>query len=123
MGFDKTKVSPIACPDNIAFDGAGNLWIATDSLYALPQNDGLFAVALEGPEKGWVRQFLSVPYGAETCGPFIAKDNRSAFVAVQHPGEVDGASVEKPASTWPDGDFARPAVVVAWRRDGRTVGR
>ncbi|HYO33540.1 MAG TPA: PhoX family phosphatase, partial [Nocardioidaceae bacterium] len=29
-GFDKDLVSPISCPDNVAFDGAGNLWIATD---------------------------------------------------------------------------------------------
>ena len=29
-GFDPTKVSPISCPDNLDFDEAGNLWIATD---------------------------------------------------------------------------------------------
>jgi secreted PhoX family phosphatase len=41
-GYDKTKVSPISCPDNAAFDSAGNLWIATDG-NALGGNDGLFA--------------------------------------------------------------------------------
>lgn len=25
-----TWVSPISCPDNVSFDAAGNLWIATD---------------------------------------------------------------------------------------------
>ena len=45
-GFDKTKVSPISCPDNLAFDSHGNLWISTDG-NALDSNDGLFAVALE----------------------------------------------------------------------------
>jgi uncharacterized protein len=121
MGFDKTKVSPISCPDNLVFDGAGNLWIATDG-NALGSNDGLFAVPLEGPEKGHLRQFLTVPAGAETCGPFIYEDNKSVFVAVQHPGEISGATVEKPASTWPDGDFAKPGVVVAWRLDGKPIG-
>ncbi|WP_412540629.1 PhoX family phosphatase [Longispora sp. K20-0274] len=123
MGFDKTKVSPIACPDNVAFDGAGNLWIASDQLYALPnQNDGLFVVPLEGPDKGHLRQFLSVPYGAETCGPFIYQDNRTVFTAIQHPGEITGASIDKPASTWPDGDFAKPAIINTWRKDGRAIG-
>ncbi|MDG6101050.1 PhoX family phosphatase [Dactylosporangium aurantiacum] len=121
MGFDKTQVSPISCPDNVAFDGAGNLWIATDG-NALGTNDGLFAVPLDGPEKGHLKQFLTVPYGAETCGPWIHGDNRSAFVAVQHPGEISGASVEKPASNWPDGDFAKPGIAVAWRLDGRNIG-
>ncbi|MEV5693198.1 PhoX family protein [Micromonospora globbae] len=120
-GYDKTRVSPISCPDNVAFDATGNLWISTDG-NALGSNDGLFATALEGPERGHLKQFLTVPLGAETCGPFITEDNRSVFVAVQHPGEITGASVEKPASTWPDGDFAKPGVVVTWRLDGRPVG-
>ena len=120
-GYDKSKVSPISCPDNVAFDSAGNLWIATDG-NALEKNDGLFATALEGPERGHLKQFLTVPPGAETCGPFITGDDKSVFVAVQHPGEITGATQENPASTWPDGDFAKPAVVVTWRLDGRPIG-
>ncbi|MGC4853696.1 PhoX family protein [Micromonospora sp. DT4] len=120
-GYDRTKVSPISCPDNVAFDATGNLWISTDG-NALGSNDGLFATAVEGPEKGHLKQFLTVPLGAETCGPFITGDNRSVFVAVQHPGEITGASVENPASNWPDGDYAKPGVVVTWRPDGGPVG-
>ncbi|TBL28020.1 PhoX family phosphatase, partial [Verrucosispora sp. SN26_14.1] len=120
-GYDKTKVSPISCPDNVAFDATGNLWISTDG-NALGSNDGLFATPTEGPERGHLKQFLTVPRGAETCGPFITGDNRSLFVAVQHPGEVTGASVDNPASTWPDGDYAKPGVVVTWRLDGGPVG-
>ncbi len=59
-GFDKTKVSPISCPDNLAFDSHGNLWISTDG-NALDSNDGLFAVALDGPNRGETKQFLTVP--------------------------------------------------------------
>ena len=29
-GFPKDQVSPISCPDNVAFDRQGNLWISTD---------------------------------------------------------------------------------------------
>jgi secreted PhoX family phosphatase len=120
-GYDKSKVSPISCPDNVAFDRTGNLWIATDG-NALGSNDGLFATPIEGPERGYLKQFLTVPPGAETCGPFITGDDRSVFVAVQHPGEITGATLDNPASTWPDGDFAKPGVAVAWRLDGGRIG-
>ncbi|MCX9192103.1 phosphatase [Carbonactinospora thermoautotrophica] len=114
-GYDKSKVSPISCPDNLTFDAAGNLWIATDG-NALGSNDGLFAMPVRGPERGHVKQFLTVPHGAETCGPLITADQRTCFVAVQHPGEVDGASADNPASTWPDRrGFPRPSVICVWR--------
>ncbi len=114
-GFDKSQVSPISCPDNVAFDDRGNLWISTDG-NALGSNDGVFRVPVAGAQRGRVTQFLTVPRGAEACGPLVADDNRSLWVAVQHPGEVDGASFEQPASTWPHGDdFPRPSVVVAFR--------
>ena len=28
-GYPQDKVSPISCPDNVAFDSAGNRWIST----------------------------------------------------------------------------------------------
>ncbi|MGH3784972.1 MAG: PhoX family protein [Pseudonocardiaceae bacterium] len=113
-GFPKDQVSPISAPDNVAFDPAGNLWIGTDG-NALGSNDGLFAVPLDGPFRGQVKQFLTVPRGAETCGPVI--EERLALVAVQHPGEVTGASAEQPASNWPDGPGSnpRPSVVSVWK--------
>ncbi|MFI8188572.1 PhoX family protein [Streptomyces sp. NPDC085946] len=120
-GFPKDRVSPISCPDNVAFDPYGNLWISTDGAQ-LGSHDGLFGVATRGPRRGELKQFLTVPNGAETCGPII--QDRRVLVAVQHPGEIDGASVEKPASTWPDGPgkIVRPAVVAVWRTDGRDIG-
>ncbi|WP_309051455.1 PhoX family protein [Streptomyces sp.] len=120
-GYPKEKVSPISCPDNIAFDPHGNLWLSTDG-NALGSHDGLFGVATHGERRGELKQFLTVPKGAETCGPII--QDRRVLVAVQHPGEVDGASVEKPASVWPDGPgrIVRPAVVAVWRKDGRDIG-
>ncbi|MFI8233508.1 PhoX family protein [Streptomyces sp. NPDC085900] len=120
-GFPKDAVSPISCPDNVAFDPHGNLWISTDG-NQLGSHDGLFGVATCGERRGELKQFLTVPTGAETCGPVIQR--RRVLVAVQHPGEIDGASVEKPASTWPDGPgrITRPAVVAVWRRDGRDIG-
>lgn len=119
-GFPKDQVSPISCPDNVTFDEFGNLWISTDG-NALNSNDGLFAVAVDGPRRGEVKQFLTVPAGAETCGPVVQRDR--VLVCVQHPGEVDGASVDKPASSWPDGpgNLPRPSVV-AVHRGGAPIG-
>ncbi|GKQ35762.1 PhoX family phosphatase [Streptomyces sp. A012304] len=120
-GFPKDDVSPISCPDNVAFDPHGNLWISTDG-NQLGSHDGLFGVATRGARRGELKQFLTVPVGAETCGPLV--QDRRVLVAVQHPGEVNGASVEKPASVWPDGPgkLVRPAVVAVWRADGCDIG-
>ena len=49
-GFPKEDVSPVSCPDNVAFDAGGNLWISTDG-NALGSNDGLFSVPVEGPDR------------------------------------------------------------------------
>lgn len=120
-GFDKSKVSPISCPDNVAFDPHGNLWIATDG-NALKSNDGLFSVILEGERRGETKQFLTVPLGAETCGPVVT--DKRILVSVQHPGEVDGHTADNPASHWPDGGTSqpRPAVVTVWKKDGGNIG-
>lgn len=120
-GFPKEKVSPISCPDNVAFDPYGNLWISTDG-NQLGSHDGLFGVATQGERRGELKQFLTVPAGAETCGPII--QDRRVLVAVQHPGELDGASVEQPKSIWPDGPgkIVRPSVVAVWRKDGCDIG-
>ncbi|SCK16566.1 PhoX family phosphatase [Streptomyces sp. WMMB 322] len=120
-GFPKDQVSPISCPDNVTFDDFGNLWISTDGA-ELGFQDGLFGVATAGPRRGEVRQFLTMPNAAETCGPIV--QDRRVLVAVQHPGEEDGASVEKPASQWPDGPdaYVRPSVVSVWRKDGGDIG-
>lgn len=120
-GFDKSKVSPISCPDNLAFDSYGNLWISTDG-NALGSNDGLYAVGLEGENRGQVKCFLTVPVGAETCGPIVTDER--VMVNVQHPGELDDATFEAPGSHWPEGgnSLPRPAVAMAWRADGEKIG-
>ncbi|MEW1810123.1 PhoX family phosphatase [Pseudarthrobacter phenanthrenivorans] len=100
-GYPVDKVSPISCPDNVAFDSVGNLWISTDGAPSgIGYNDGLFKVTLDGAERGKVEQFLSVPRDAETCGPVIHDDERMVFVSVQHPGEE--GTFEAPHSFFPD---------------------
>lgn len=122
-GFDKSEVSPITSPDNLAFDGYGNLFISTDSTRALDNNDGLYGVALEGDQRGKLTLFASVPLGSEACGPIVT--DRFVMISPQHPGDTDDASIEDPASNWPDGGDSqpRPSVVNIFRDGGGRIGR
>ena len=116
-GFPADKVSPISCPDNVAFDSAGNLWISTDGAPGvIGYCDGLFKVPLEGSERGRVQQFLSVPRDSETCGPVIHDKDGSVFVAVQHPGEHEEGTWEAQRSYFPD--YIAPGALV----DGKWGG-
>jgi secreted PhoX family phosphatase len=121
-GAPKEKVAPIGAPDQVMFDNQGNLWIGTDGMdAAIGLQDALYACVTEGPERGTLIPFLTVPVGAETCGPTLTPDNETLFVAVQHPGE--GGTVERAVSRWPYGgnNVARPGVVFVKKAWGRGV--
>jgi secreted PhoX family phosphatase len=122
-GYDKSKVSPIGAPDNVMFDSAGNLWIATDgAASAIKYADGLFAVPVQGAERGNLQQFFSTVTGSEVCGPELTPDERTLFLAIQHPGE--GGTFEEPISTWPDrAGLPRPSVITIQAYDSRRIGR
>ncbi len=118
LGYDREDVSPISCPDNVAFDPQGNLWISTDGQPGtLGNSDGLYLYPVRGREAGHLQQFLSVPVGAECCGPYIDLDDNTVLAAVQHPGEVSGASPANPVSTYPYSGHGqpRPGVFHAFR--------
>jgi secreted PhoX family phosphatase len=121
-GFPAEQVSPISSPDNIAFDRRGDLWISTDGQPStFRRNDAIFAVPVGGAQRGFLRQFLSAPRGAEVCGPQFTPDNHTLFCAIQHPGE--GGGLENPVSSWPDGTQPpKPSVVAVWRPDGGVIG-
>jgi uncharacterized protein len=120
-GFPRDRVSPIANPDNIAFDTQGNLWIATDGMPdVLGHFDSLYAVPTTGPERGHLKMFFSAVPGAEVCGPEFTPDDTSLFLAIQHPAEE--STLEDPSSRWPDGKIPRPSVVVVTRRGGGRIG-
>ena len=122
-GFAKTEVSMISCPDNVAFDKMGNLWIATDGQPGtIKKNDAVYAVPTSGLERGRVQPFLTVPAGGEVCGPEFSADNTTLFVNVQHPGEST-TDITKPQSVWPDGVWPPlPSLVVVTKADGGRIG-
>lgn len=127
-----------ACPDNAAFDNQGRFWVGTDQGESWQKAsgcaDGIWAVETEGPNRGKSKMFYRNPVGAEICGPYFTSDDKSLFVAVQHPA-ADGAgsftkngkvsTFEDPATRWPDfkEDMPpRPAVIVITKLDGGVLG-
>jgi secreted PhoX family phosphatase len=116
----------MSCPDNIAFDESGRLWVATDGQPAtIKHNDAVYVVEVEGPRRGLAKMFMSGLPGGEVCGPAFTPDNRTFFVAIQHPGEGKGATFANPLSRFPDYNPElppRPSVVAIYRTDGGKVG-
>ena len=119
-------VSPISDPDNLVHDDDGNLWIATDGQFfsgnvGFGQNDGIFAVQLEGDHRGLLRQFLSGVPGGEVCGPEFSGDNKTLFCAIQHPH--DGQAF---THVWPIGDpdgVSKPSLIAVRERHRRKIGK
>ncbi len=127
-----------ACPDNLAVDPSGRLWVTTDQGGGWPQltgsADGVWALGTDGEARAQGAMFYRVPVGAEMCGPCFTPDGETLFVAVQHPG-TDGvlgfephkraSTFEDPMTRWPDfqdGMPPRPSVVVLRRAGGGPIG-
>ena len=112
-------------PDNCALDPAGRVWVSTDGNRTSGANDGLWALVTDGPGRGTGRAFFRGPDGAEISGPRFTPDGKTLFLAVQHPGDGDGASFEKPSTRWPDFSDKmppRPSVLAIRRKDKGSIG-
>jgi hypothetical protein len=48
---------------------------------------------VDGDERGYLRQFLSGPRGAELCGPEFTPDVETLFAAIQHPGDFNALAL------------------------------
>ena len=120
-GFDKSQVSPIGSPDNLAFDSRGNLWIATDGQPSnLKVTDAILGVPTEGADRGHLKQLFSAVAGSEVASLVFNADDTALFASVQHPGE--GGKLSAPTSVWPGGTYAKPSVVVVTSQSGRAIG-
>jgi secreted PhoX family phosphatase len=116
----------LSCPDNIAFDSRGRIWIVTDGAAgAAGVADGVYGADTMGHGRALTRCFYQAPTGAEVCGPIFTPDDRTFFLAVQHPGEDKGSTFEKPSTRWPDfkSDMPpRPSVVAVTKKGGGPIG-
>ncbi|MBM7842116.1 PhoX family protein [Herpetosiphon giganteus] len=102
--------SGFSSPDNLVFDGEGNLWMVTDisssrtnkGIYKFQGNNGLFFFRTSGPDAGIAFQFASGPVECELTGPCWSPDGRTLFLSIQHPGE-ESKSLTELSSHWPIG--------------------
>ena len=122
------------CPDGIAFDKRGVLWIQTDA-HATQMYQGEFKnignnqMLACDPATGETRRFLTGPTNCEITGVTLTPDGTTMFISVQHPGETptDRSDPREPAkfSNWPDytaGGRPRSSTVVIRKADGGVIG-
>jgi secreted PhoX family phosphatase len=113
-----------ANPDNLLIDPNGNVWIVTDmstdklnravpnridakqnkpvnqsNLRGLYGNNGLWFIPTKGENAGNAYLFATGPMECEVTGPFLTRDQQTLFLAVQHPGEVNGTRKDMAAET------------------------
>jgi secreted PhoX family phosphatase len=100
-----------ANPDNLAFDGAGNLWMLTDRSSAASAdvfgNNSCWVFPAAGPMRGQALPLATGPMECELCGICFDQptthgqdisrgqgssrgEETTLFLSVQHPGEVNG---------------------------------
>jgi secreted PhoX family phosphatase len=123
-----------ACPDGIAFDPSGRLWIQTDmgptamnkGEMARIGNNQMLACDLA---TGEVRRFLVGPVNCEITGAAWTPDGRTLFVNIQHPGETpserSNPAEPRKFSNWPDykpNGRPRSATAVIRKDDGGVIG-
>lgn len=112
--------SGFSSPDNLVFDGQGNLWMVTDisssrtgkGIYKFQGNNAVFFFRTSGPDAGIAYQFASAPIESELTGPSWTPDGQTLFLSIQHPGE-ESKSLSELSSHWPLGgnEVPRSAVV------------
>ncbi|HBB32569.1 MAG TPA: phosphatase [Cyanobacteria bacterium UBA8803] len=159
-------------PDNLEFDGNGNLWMVTDmstskhnqavssridgegkpleqtDIQGIFGNNSIWCIPTSGSNAGNAYLFGIGPMECETTGPFFSPDQRTLFLAVQHPGENSGIRKDKAlqmrkfiikttdgkefeqerqvplGSNWPGkgaNDPPKPAVVAIRRLDSKAI--
>jgi secreted PhoX family phosphatase len=162
-------------PDNLLLDKAGNVWMVNDMSSdklnaAIPQgrldkegkpisqsnlravfgNNAIWFIPTAGANAGEAYMFGYGPMECETTGPFFTADEQTLFLAIQHPGEVNGIrkagaggseermiSLKTPkgeefmqtrrvpiGSNWPGqqpNDPPKPAVVAIRRANGKSL--
>ncbi|SBO43427.1 PhoX family phosphatase [Cyanobium sp. NIES-981] len=84
-----------ANPDNLEVDRSGNVWLVTDRS-SRPDpgdpfgNNSCWVLPKDGPARGEALCFATGPMECELTGPCFDAGQHTLFLAVQHPGELNG---------------------------------
>lgn len=112
-GEANDKGAGFSNPDNVEIDANGNLWIVTDmssgshnkaipsrekdgkplstrNLVGLFGNNSIWFIPTSGENAGVAYPFAVAPMDTESTGPFFTPDQQTLFLAIQHPGEING---------------------------------
>ena len=89
-------------PDNLLIDRNNNVWMVTDISTTKHNNpfdnnrrgcfgnNCIWVIPTSGEAAGNAYLFGIGPMESEICGPFLTSDQKTLFLAVQHPGEISG---------------------------------
>ena len=81
----------------------------------------MYAVPTAGPQRGFVRQFVSSVLGAEMAS--LAFNTVARRCSSPSSIQERGGTLEAPVSRWPDdGQPPHPSVVVTWSEAGKPIG-
>ncbi|WP_341733588.1 alkaline phosphatase PhoX [Microcoleus sp. EPA2] len=108
-----------ANPDNLLIDNSGNIWMVNDmssdklnsaippgrvgkdgkpisqsNLRGLYGNNSIWFLPASGANAGEAFLFGIGPMECETTGPFFTEDETTLFLAIQHPGEMNGTRLD-----------------------------
>lgn len=154
-------------PDNLDIDADGDVWMVTDistskhnlevserdgvgqsALRGLFGNNSAWYLPTSGANAGMAYPLAVGPMECEICGIFMTQDQKTLFLAPQHPGEVNGKRQNLAGETrtfamkttagkiftqqrqvplgsnWPGkgpNDPPRPGLVAVRRKDGRSL--
>jgi hypothetical protein len=110
-------------PDNLEFDNNGNVWMVTDistskhnqpvasrvndpgesisqtDIQGIFGNNSIWCLPTSGEMAGNAYLFGIGPMECETTGPFFSPDQKTLFLAVQHPGEKYGIRKDNQTET------------------------
>jgi secreted PhoX family phosphatase len=73
--------------------------VSQSDLRGLFGNNSMWFIPTSGTDAGKAYLFAMGPMDCETTGPFFTSDEQTLFLAVQHPGEVNGIRLDNKAET------------------------
>ena len=96
------EVSWLSCPDNVTFDDSGACGLPPTANLQASRRTTQSTLLRSGSPTWHVQDVPQRLAGRGVCGPAFTPDNRTFFVAIQHPGKAQESTFANPISRFPD---------------------